>query len=151
LIGGPLLAGFFEGFRVIAPRVFLLPAVALAIALVPLNCRPSVPDPVGPISVRDVDLLTVYRDDPRKASLAYDGQPIRLFVQAFAIVGETMEIPIAFGKPAAIILRFGGPVPDAHSPIWVSGHCNGRVNDGIDRMTPGFTFHIEVSDCVISP
>lgn len=131
-------------------RLFVF-CLAFAIAFAPMGgCQLDMPTPVHPIPVREADLISIYHDDPAKAKLAYEGQQVRVLVNAFTVVGNSMEVPIVGGKPAALILRFPGPVPQIKSPCWVVGKCAGRVEDGKDRLLAGYTFHVIVVDCVLS-
>ena len=146
-IGGPpRRTGFFEGLDVTFFR-FALAAIVCA----PVGCQSGLPPPVAPIPVRDVDLCTVYRDDPRRAALAYDGQPVRILIQLVVVIDQhTLGMPIVAGYPPCIILRFSGPAPQAKSPLWVVGVCRGRTVDGIDRLLPGCDFHVTVEGCAVS-
>jgi len=140
---------FFEDFTV-RPLTFFAFAFVVAILLSPFGCHPTMPEPVSPIPVREIDLVSSYRDDHARAGLAYDGQVIRVLVHAFAVVGDNMEVPIVGGKPASIIFHFQGPVPMPKVPCWIQGRCLGRTDDGKDRLLAGFTFHIDVVDCVLT-
>ena len=124
----------------------------VAICCTPLGaCQPPLPDPVGPIMVTDVYLCTNYRDDPKRAALAYDGQPLRIFVTAHVVIDQTtLGMPVTSGGNPVLILRFSAPVPQLKSPLWVVGTCRGRTVDGIDRLLPGCDFHVTVEGCAVS-
>ena len=123
----------------------------VAICCAPLGaCQPPLPDPVGPIMVTDVYLCTNYRDDPKRAALAYDGQPLRILVNVFVVLDQhTIGVLLAADREPVLILRFSAPVPQLKSPLWVVGTCRGRTVDGIDRLLPGFDFHVTVDGCAV--
>ncbi len=126
-------------------------ALALAIVIAPFGCHPTVPNPVRAIPVRDIDLMAIYRDDPDKAKLAYDGQPIRLLCQNVVVIDSTtLGVPIWHDKPPVLILTFVGPIGEHKNSMWVTGTCHGRRDDGVDRTMPGFGFVVVVTDCAIS-
>lgn len=117
------------------------------------GCQPpSLNAPVDPLSVRPLDLLQSYRDQPEVAKTAYNNIVVSITIQAYAIKGK--EIYWYLGsreRPPAIVFSFTEDIPEPKrkGPLVIQGLCLGKKEDGKVREVPGINFTVQLTECQI--
>ena len=119
---------------------------------------PAIPD-APELEIASSDLMRAYKDNPVAADAKYKGKRIAVKTatdvirqtEAGPVVGkrytdsDTAEPTLFFHFPQS---RAGEVAKMGHRQLLtVSGVCQGRKDDGIRRVFPGWEFRVDLTDC----